>query len=472
MLRTSIQSLSAVILVMTALGACKPAEERSRRLATAVEIAPSPSVLGPPTGNVRVTERVAIPSDPSDAPPVIGGVARADVTDEVTELADTATDAAIAAADVALEVGPDVVFPTRPEDLPPELIAALAADYPASARDEARRLNKLGLEAHKKLALDEAAEAYTKALDGYPPFPFARYNLACARALQKRNDEALFHLAVLRHLDDQRNDKAARERLEAARIDGDFDLLRDDPRFRALTGATAVLVTWVGGGELGRKEALVLVKALRDAKWSARAATTPWQALVPGNVVRVRAGDAVAEVAASALSKVLQDAALEASAAGWPIELGAALPPDAPPIIVIIASAGDANDLPEVAPDPADPQAPEPESPGYKTLSDVFGKRLRAERAAEGGSEHHTLELKATGFFTWDIAEPGGVRKRRAGRWSGNEQRLSLSYKETTESPGADAAAPPDIRIEDGLSRDLRVEVGAQGVTLDGVTFR
>ncbi len=471
MLRNSIVALVALCW------GCKPAEEPPRRLAAAVEIAPSPSVLGPPTGNVRVTERVAIAADPVDAPPLIGIVARADQPD-TADASDTIENVADAVVDGGIEVGPDVAYPTRPEDLPPELIAALAADYPTSARDEARRLNKLGLEAHKKLALDEAAEAYTKALEGHPPFPFARYNLACARALQKRNDEALFHLAVLRHLSDERSDKASRERLEAARIDSDFDLLRDDPRFRALTGATSVLVTWVGGGELGRKEALVLVKALRDARWPARAASTPWQALVPANVMRVRGGDAIAEAAAGAMSKALQDAALDASAAGWPIEIGAPLPPDAPPIIVIIASTGEAPEAeipPEVAPTepggaptPTAPPAPEPAS--YKGLSDVLGKRLRAEREAEGGSEHHSLELKATGFFTWDIALPGGVRKRRAGRWSGNERQLSLSFKETTETPVA--GAPPDITVEEGLSRELRVEVNAQGVVLDGVIFR
>lgn len=464
----------SLVVLTTLASACKPAEEPPRRLASAVEIAPSPSVLGPPTGNVRVTERVAIVTDPNEAPPVIGDVAHVDA--EAPDTSDATENAAEAIVDAVAEVGPDVVFPTRPEDLPPELIAALAADYPATVRDEARRLNKLGLEAHKKLALDEAAETYTKALEGYPPFPFARYNLACARALQKRNDEALFHLAVLRHLSDERSDKAARERLEAARIDGDFELMRDDPRFRALTGATNVLVTWVGGGVLGRKEALVLVKALRDAKWPAKAATTPWQSLVPGNVVRVRAGDAIAEAAASAMAKALQDAALEASAAGWPIELGAPLPPDAPPIIVIIAGTADANELPEVAPAEPDPAIGAPTTPeptGYKTLADVLGKRLRAERSGEGGSEHHTLELKATGFFAWDIALPGGVRKRRAGRWSGNEERLSLSFKETTETPAADdPAAPPTITVEEGMSRALRVEVGAQGVTLDGVVFR
>jgi len=453
-----------------------------------------------------VTERVNELGDTPLAPPVIGGVARApelDATDgEAGDTTAGAVDAILMDGTAGLpDAGADavVVLPVTPEDLPPELIAQLAAEVPQSARDEARRLNKLGLEAHKKLALDVAQGHYRSALEGFPAFPFARYNLACALALQKHDDEALFHLAVLRHLMDVRRDDASRERLEAARVDADFELLRGDPRFRALTGATGVIVSWVAGGtgESGRKQAQALVKALREARWPARTASTAWQTPVPASTIRVRADDAVAEAAAKAIAIVLQEASPEASAASWPIEIGAPLPPEAPPIVVIIVTtppdpasdapvAPDATGGPDSADAPAAPRpidAPAPDAPRqpdatnegapFTTLADALGKRLRAQRAVSSGVEHHQLELKATGFFSWEVTRPDGVRKRRTGRWSGGDTRMTLVYKETTETPSpSDPTAAPAITVSDGLTSDLRVEVGARGVILDGLAFQ
>jgi len=495
-------------LLVVVVSNCKPAEEPPRRPSVAVDATSSRPQLGPPVGGVRVTERVAA-SDSPTAPPMIGGVARAELDASAdtpgvqpadTQVLDTGPTAGEIASDVLADG--EVGFPVRPEDLPAELIALLAQDVLQSARDEARRLNKSGLESHKKLALDDAKQHYRDALVSFPSFPFARYNLACALALQKRDDEALFHLAVLRHLMDVRRDNVARERLEAARVDADFELLRDDPRFRELTGATGVVVTWVALEPESKKDAQALVKALREARWPARTASTAWPATVPSNTIRVRGGDAIAETAAKAIADVLQAASADASAASWPIEIGAPLPADAPPIVVIVsrgaaeltaAPEGLPRDEPMVAnptptdPDPADPvpvrptplepvvpTAPPPnDGSPFTSLADALGKRLRAERSITGGVERHQLELKATGFFAWNVIQPDGVRKRRAGRWGGGEKRLSLTYKETTETPSpSDPTAAPGITVVEGLTNDLRIEIGPHGLTLDGLVFQ
>jgi len=483
-------------LLIIVLSSCKPAEEPPRRPSSVPGIDVTRPDLGPPAGNVRVTERVTELTSAVDrptAPPVIGGVARAPDHDT----ADSAIPDVIAMLDAAqaetVDAGPEAdgteTFPVRPEDLPAELIALLALDVPQSARDEARRLNKLGLEAHKKLALDAAQVSYRTALDGFPAFPFARYNLACALALQKRDAEALFHLAVLRHLMDVRRDTVSRERLEAARVDADFDQLRDDPRFRALSGATGVLVSWVAGdvAGIGRKEAQALAKTLRERRWPARAASTPWQGLIPASTIRVRGGDPIAETAAKAIANLLQDASPEASATGWPIEIGAPLPPEAPPIVVILTSGQPAvapespeapseavpGDVAAPAPLPPSDSAPPPDGTTFTTLADALGKRLRADRPVSGGLEHHQIEFKPTGFFVWDLVRPDGVRKRRSGRWSGGATQLSLTYKETTETPNPSAPSEaPAITIVEGLSSELKVEVGATAVVLDGLAFQ
>lgn len=486
-------------LLVIVLAGCKPAEEPPRRPAVVPGGVATRPALGQPAGTVRVTERIG---DVSAAPPVIGGVhtpaADALAVNDAADASGSLPDGVAGDLDATPDAGDAAVeWPVRPEDLPADLIASLAAEVPQAARDEARRLNKLGLEAHKKLALDAAEGHYRAALEGFAAFPFARYNLACALALHKRDDEALFHLAVLRHLMDARRDDASRERLEAARVDADFDLLRDDPRFRALTGATGVVVSWVAGtgGDLGKKQAQALVKALREARWPARTASKPWQIPISVSTIRVRGGDPIAEAAAKAIASVLQEASPEASAVAWPVEIGAPLPPEAPPILVIvmIGMPDPLDSEGQPAPAPPDEGSPEsepraprpvelpgPDAPGqpagdapFATFTDALGKRLRAQRSVTGGVERHQLELKPTGFFAWEVSRPDGVRQRRSGRWSGGESRLLLSYKETTETPSpSDPSAAPAIRVVDGLTSDLRIEVGPRGVVLDGLPFQ
>ncbi|HKP18866.1 MAG TPA: tetratricopeptide repeat protein [Gaiellaceae bacterium] len=74
---------------------------------------------------------------------------------------------------------------------------------------------------------EEAAERYASALERHPDHPGVLYNLACMLSLAGRDDEALERLA-------QSIERFAKS-AHYAREDPDFDPLRNDPRFEALT---------------------------------------------------------------------------------------------------------------------------------------------------------------------------------------------------------------------------------------------
>ncbi|MBL8786184.1 MAG: hypothetical protein JNJ59_14895, partial [Deltaproteobacteria bacterium] len=418
------RSACAAALVL-GLMACKPAAEPPRRASaeTAFDVQGG-ARLGPPP-ELSVTERVQRGDDL--APPVVGEVARPDPTaadagpasDTADTVApDTAADATV--ADAADTLGDAFTWVADPDRLPPEVLDALARKPSAAEREEARKLNKTGLEAQKKLALDEAMAAYRAALDQWAGAPFPRFNLACALALSKADDEALFHLAVLAF--SARNDKTSSDRLDAARLDADFERLRKDERFRTLTGATEIEITWVSGraGEDGRKEARRLVQVLRDGKWLAKATSSPWpdNAQAPAtSVIRVRAGDPIAERAARALQALLVAAPKPDEAPqSWPIEEGP-LPTDGPPIAVVVAAPREADPVPVdpvPAPDdptrpiepvpgdsvrpgdpvrPGEPATPPPDGEKPGELADYLGRKLRAEARGPAGSDHHLFEL-------------------------------------------------------------------------------
>lgn len=73
----------------------------------------------------------------------------------------------------------------------------------------------------------EAAERYATALERHPDHPGVLYNLACMLSLAGRHDEALERLA--------RSIELFPKSAQYAQEDPDFDPLRDDPRFEALT---------------------------------------------------------------------------------------------------------------------------------------------------------------------------------------------------------------------------------------------
>lgn len=75
---------------------------------------------------------------------------------------------------------------------------------------------------------EEAAEQYRAATAIDPSHPWPHYNLACLYSLQGKKEDALAELAfaIERHPPFR----------DEAKTDGDFDPLRDDPRFIALVG--------------------------------------------------------------------------------------------------------------------------------------------------------------------------------------------------------------------------------------------
>lgn len=471
------------LAIAIVIGGCKPSEEPDRRPAAVLEVAGGAAGDGP--GALRVTERVAA-AEPT-APPVVGRVDAAAAAEDGRSPEDATPDDATpddATPEVGAELpdsvaetaaGPEVIAAvaagTFEGGLDDGLRAALSAPPRDGARDEARRLNKLGLEQHKKKALDAAIEQYQAALAAYPGFPFARYNLACALALKGQDEAALFQLAALAWLANERADQTSRDRLAAARIDPDFERLRDDARFRELTGATVILVAWAASDE-ARAEARRLVKVLRDARWPARVGTSGWPSPLGASGVRVVADDPIAERASRAVVELLRATTSDP----WPIEIGAELPPNAPPIVVLVQPAApvettDTTAPPSeaTAPPSEDERAPAAEPPPedtaedtakptpddrgaggrLMTLADALGRALRAERTTAAGAERHRLELKPTGFFTWDLTLPDGSKRHRAGRWSGNNRQLTLTFKETSEGPeGSPPTVLEDQRLE------------------------
>jgi len=353
----------------------------------------------------------------------------------------------------------------------------------AAQRDAARAFNKTGLEKHRRLQLADAIADYRQAIEGAPAFAFSRYNLACALALERQTDEALFQLAVLAHL--AKRDSAAVDRLAAARIDADFELLRADPRFRALTLATPILVTWAGSTPASpqdQQEARSVHKHLRDARWGTQLASTPWQLPIGVSKLLLRARADDVDVAAAQAVR----AALEKRSPGqFTFEPEAALPSGGPPIVLIIAThplSDDASSA-ETQPHPtlAEPATDDPEAPDTTEntpnsgpigdrLKAYLGKRLSAR--IDGALE--TLELKPTGFFSWDKKATDGSSTRRQGRWTlanatDDRATLVLSYKETRTGIGDNAS----VEVVEGLETSRRIAIDAEGqLVLDRQPFR
>jgi tetratricopeptide (TPR) repeat protein len=75
---------------------------------------------------------------------------------------------------------------------------------------------------------EKAQEALRKAHEEFPDDPTVLFNLACAESLLRRADDAVDHLGQSIAIDERFR--------ELAQTDSDFDLIRDDPRFKELVG--------------------------------------------------------------------------------------------------------------------------------------------------------------------------------------------------------------------------------------------
>jgi len=481
-------------------GACKPADEPPRHATPPARIAAVGPALGPPPEplaraapdaapppideRVRVTE-ADLEAGPERAAPDAAPDATSSLDAEAPPV-DTATveEAIVAEPEVA---GPEV-GPTGPplEDARwSALVVELDRTPSAEQQEQARALNKSGLEKHRKSKWEEAIADYRAALAAWPAHPFSRYNLACALALRKQPEDALLMLRALERV--ARTDTAAADRLRAARIDSDFVSLRTDPRFRELTGATDILVAWSREDE--RALAKRHVEALKNARWSARAAPRAWNALdeLPRTpTVLHRADDAVA-------ARVVADVAraLEATSPGIAVAVAGPLPPEAPPIVVWLPPPGpidapppleqppdappdappdpapDAGTSPRPVVDPAAPDRPAPAAESLTVIKDFIGHRLVPD-----GASAESLELKPTGFFVWVIgpARPGDGTTTRTGRYQLRGPSLTLTFKETLETPTQDGA--PRIEVHEGRTLTLLLTVPEPGtLTIEARPF-
>lgn len=77
--------------------------------------------------------------------------------------------------------------------------------------------------------MEMAVDAMQRALTLDPESGIAHYNMACYLALQKNPRASLIHLAKAIEIDTRYR--------ELAQAESDFDLIRDDPEFRAKTAA-------------------------------------------------------------------------------------------------------------------------------------------------------------------------------------------------------------------------------------------
>jgi len=104
------------------------------------------------------------------------------------------------------------------------------------------------MDAYNRGDYEEAARDFERALDSDPWHVLAKYNLACQYSLLNRADDAVHHLDELSRWDIPESS----ERMARARVDEDFIPIRDDARFRDITGYTrAQLLNGAGAAGLG-----------------------------------------------------------------------------------------------------------------------------------------------------------------------------------------------------------------------------
>ncbi|MCA9561846.1 MAG: LytR C-terminal domain-containing protein [Myxococcales bacterium] len=121
------------------------------------------------------------------------------------------------------------------------------------ARRRADSKNEDGLDEYRDGDYAAAVRDFESALESDPWHVFAKYNLACNLALLGRHEEALQHLDELSRWDIS----ASSERMARARVDEDFESLRDNQEFKLITGyAVAQILNGAGAPGLNTVTAL------------------------------------------------------------------------------------------------------------------------------------------------------------------------------------------------------------------------
>jgi len=115
-------------------------------------------------------------------------------------------------------------------------------------RGRADDQNSDGIRDYERGRHNDAIDHFERALRYDEWHVLAKYNLACNLNLVGRADDALDHLEELMRWDISESD----ERMARARVDDDFESLRTNERFQAITGYTRTqLLNGAGQGGLG-----------------------------------------------------------------------------------------------------------------------------------------------------------------------------------------------------------------------------
>ena len=118
-------------------------------------------------------------------------------------------------------------------------------------------LNKKASTQRSKNNLGKAVGLYRDALEVYPYYVAAKYDLACALAVSGDERGALRELEELNSWDDSE----AEQRLVKARSDEDFEGIRDNPNFKLITGYVRVVIV-NGASTIGEERVADMKKRL------------------------------------------------------------------------------------------------------------------------------------------------------------------------------------------------------------------
>ncbi len=378
----------------------------------------------------------AVPAPPSPVAPPAPVVSGPDATSPSPDTASPPPDAA------EPPPPPPVVAPTAPTataDGLPVLDAATRAALakrPTNAEKlEARRLNGDGVKLHKKRDYAGAIRLYLDALAAEPQSTLARYNLACAYALTGDAERAIHALLVHREL-------GHKAKLEDARVDEDFAGLRDDVRFRTLTGYATIVVYSAD------QVASTAVAELRaNLKKSARFLVTdggpiegaPTETSVYYQETARPQGKAIADTLGGGVGVGVNVALKPMSAAPKKLQKLAGKTD----VVIALASAQDV------------------EASGAGDLSRFYDRDLKG-RTAE---YVYDLRLKSSGFFVQKrTPSDRSETLSRTGRFKVDGAFLALDYKEVRETASGPGA--PEPRTERVTVRPL-----GEAIEIDGVRY-
>lgn len=135
------------------------------------------------------------------------------------------------------------------------------------ALKKAKALNGKGFKAYKKKDYDKALQFYLQAVKAHPGYETALYNAACMYGKKNNAKDATKYLWHLKDI----GSKSALEYVNKARVDADFEPIRNTREFKAATGYVKLkLLNGLvdAGTEFGEAELKKLKKNLEKIKYS------------------------------------------------------------------------------------------------------------------------------------------------------------------------------------------------------------